>query len=107
MKKKRPAFRMTPKGDVHDPEAVCWTVDRYGQITPKTREKFCALMDRYNYEYDLIFEKDKDGNLHHITIRVKSGAFYKYLDNERDALQTIENFKDNPPLNRIKLLKSP
>ena len=103
--KKRPAFRMTPKGDVHDPEAVCWTVDRYGAITEKTRKEFCALMDRYNYEYDIILEKDREGNLHHITIRVKSGMFYKYLDNERDALQTIENFKNDPPTHRIKLLK--
>lgn len=107
MKKKRNAFRITPKGDVHDPESVCWTVDRYGAISPKTREKMCSLLDRYNYEYDILFEKDSLGNLHHLTIRIKSGCLYKYLDNERDAIQTIENFKNNPPLNRVKLLTTP
>ena len=105
MKKKRPAFRITPKGDVHDPESVCWTVDRYGAIETKTKDELCGILDRFNYKYHLILEKDKSGNFHHLTIAVESGAIMKYLDNERDAKQTIENFKNNPPNNRIKLLK--
>lgn len=102
--KKRPAFRMTPKGDVHDPEAVCWTVDRYGAITPEIKKELCDLMDRFNYKYNILLEKDEFGNFHHFTIIVESGAILKYIDNKRDALQTIENFKNNPPLNRIKFL---
>ena len=46
--KKRPAFRMTPKGDVHDPESVCWTVDRYGAIKgdPGSRIIYCRCGQR-------------------------------------------------------------
>lgn len=40
-----------------------------------------------------------------ITIVIESGCLLKYIDNEKDAKQTIQNFKDKPPLHRIKLLK--
>jgi hypothetical protein len=103
---KRPAFRVTPNGDVHDIASVEWTIQRYGAITDKTRKKLCSILDKYKdlYEYKVFLEGqgefvDLEPATVHYTFRChrKGNIIEKFIDNERDALQTIENFKNNPP----------
>ncbi len=102
-KKPRPALRMNDaeNNDIHDKRNVYWVVERYGRITTETRAELQEILEKHpEYEYKWIMEGNQtviNGELVEpwITLRVnKKGSFVcKFLDNEKDARQTIENFK--------------
>jgi len=101
-RKPRPAFRITPTGNPHDIDSVEWTVQRYGAITEETKKELCAILDKHSdqYEYSVFLEGvvqfvgGEPATPHYVfKCSRKNSVIEKYLDNEQDARQTIENFK--------------
>ncbi len=99
---KRNALRMGP--DPHAAESVAFTVRRYGAIQPETLAELVAWLEtpeaKAERVYEVIYETISDLETNEIirfpvikTNRIGS-AIEKFIDNERDAQNTLANIRN-------------
>jgi len=69
------------EGNPHKPSSIEKRLERYGAITKRTQNKLESLLELMERPY-------------HVEIVVHSGCMYKTIDNEHDAILTIQNIKD-------------
>jgi len=98
-KRKRPAIRIGY--NVHSPESVNYTVERYGAIKPETLKEIVDWLKEHPEEYTFEVGEEFTENLigqrisHPIIKTIRKGSsFYKITDNEYDAQNTLENIRD-------------
>jgi hypothetical protein len=100
---KRNAIRITP--DPHSAESVAYTVKRYGAIQPETLKELTDWLETpeakaervYEVVYQTISDLEEEGGILRfpviITHRIGS-AIEKFIDNEHDAQNTLENIRN-------------
>lgn len=86
----------------HDPHSIAFAVERYGRMQQETHDEIVAWLkeqgDAYKWESGIEYSpcSETDVMIPHLIIKtVKKGSvFFKILDNEHDAQNTLANIRN-------------